>query len=153
MKVTTAAEMKEAVLKAFPRTDIVVMAAAVSDFRFKEVRPEKTAKAGLAGPAVLEPTEDILALLGEKKKGQLLVGFAAETRDMLENARGKMARKKADLMVANPVGGGQGFGADETEVHIIRPDGKVRSMPRLSKREASRTIFDDIEALLEKKRR
>jgi phosphopantothenoylcysteine decarboxylase/phosphopantothenate--cysteine ligase len=153
VNVTTAAEMKGAVLKAFPRADIVVMAAAVSDFRFKDVRPEKTAKAGLAGPAVLEPTEDILALLGKRKKGRLLVGFAAETRDMLENARAKMTRKKADLMVANPVGGGRGFGADETEVHIIRPDGKVRSTPRLSKREASRAIFDDIEALLEKKRR
>lgn len=152
-KVTTAAEMKEAVLKAFPRVDIVVMAAAVSDFRFRDVGPDKTAKAGRTGPVALEPTEDILALLGKKKKGRILVGFAAETRDMLANARAKMARKKADLMVANPVGGGRGFEADETEVHIIRPGGRVRSTPRLSKREASRTIFDDIEALLEKKRR
>ncbi len=149
-KVTTAAEMKEAVLKAFPKADIVVMAAAVSDFRFRDVRPDKTAKAGLAGPVVLEPTEDILSLLGKRKKGQILVGFAAETHDMLDNARNKMARKKADLMVANPVGGGRGFEADETEVHIIRPGGRVRSTARLSKREASRTIFDDIEALLEK---
>lgn len=152
-RVTTAAEMKDAVLGAFPKADVVLMAAAVSDFRFKEVHPEKTKKADVAGAIAIERTEDILALLGRKKKRQVLVGFAAETRDVVPNARKKMAEKGADLVVANPVGEGRGFGTDTNEVHIIRPSGPVRSTPRLTKREVSRTILDEVEAVLEKKRR
>ena len=152
-KVTTAAEMKEAVLQAFAKADIVLMAAAVSDFRFKDVRPAKAKKSDVAGALEIEQTEDILALLGKKKKRQVLVGFAAETGDILRNAREKMAAKKADLMVANPVGGGRGFGSDENEVRIIQPSGRVRATPRLSKREISRILFDEIEAVLEKKPR
>jgi phosphopantothenoylcysteine decarboxylase/phosphopantothenate--cysteine ligase len=152
-KVTTAAEMKEAVLRAFPRADAVVMAAAVSDFRFKDVLAEKAKKRDLAGAVEIEQTEDILALLGKRKKNQVLVGFAAETGDMIGNARKKMAGKRADLMVANPVGEGLGFGTAANEVHILHPSGKVRSTPRLSKREISRVVFDEIEGVLEKKRR
>jgi len=152
-KVTTAAEMKEAVLQAFAKADIVLMAAAVSDFRFKDVRPAKAKKSDVAGALEIEQTEDILALLGKKKKRQVLVGFAAETGDILRNAREKMAAKKADLMVANPVGEGRGFGSDENEVRIIQPSGRVRATPRLSKREISRILFDEIEAVLEKKPR
>jgi phosphopantothenoylcysteine decarboxylase/phosphopantothenate--cysteine ligase len=96
--------MKDAVLGAFPKADVVLMAAAVSDFRFKEVHPEKTKKADVAGSIAIERTDDILALLGRKKKRQVLVGFAAETRDVVPNARKKMAEKGADLVVANPVG-------------------------------------------------
>jgi len=151
--VTTAEEMKAAVLRAFPRADAVVMAAAVSDFRFKDVLPEKAKKRDLAGAVEIEETEDILAILGKRKKNQVLVGFAAETGDMIANARKKMAGKRADLMVANPVGEGRGFGTDDNEIHILHPSGKVRSMPRLSKREISRAIFDEIEGVLEKKRR
>ena len=152
-KVTTAAEMREAVLQAFGKADIVLMAAAVSDFRFKDVRPAKAKKSDVAGALEIEQTEDILALLGKKKKRQVLVGFAAETGDILRNAREKMAAKKADLMVANPVGEGRGFGSDENEVRIIQPSGRVRATPRLSKREISRILFDEIEAVLEKKPR
>ncbi|MGZ7065577.1 MAG: bifunctional phosphopantothenoylcysteine decarboxylase/phosphopantothenate--cysteine ligase CoaBC, partial [Candidatus Aminicenantales bacterium] len=132
-KVTTAAEMREAVLRAFAKADIVLMAAAVSDFRFKDVRPAKAKKSDVAGALEIEQTEDILALLGKKKKRQILVGFAAETGDILRNAREKMAAKKADLMVANLVGGGRGFESDENEVRIIQPSGRVRATPRLSK--------------------
>ncbi|HVP90904.1 MAG TPA: bifunctional phosphopantothenoylcysteine decarboxylase/phosphopantothenate--cysteine ligase CoaBC [Terriglobales bacterium] len=153
VRVTTAAEMKEAVLRAFPRADIVLMAAAVSDFRFRDVRPEKTPKARVAASVALERTEDILALLGRKKKRQVVVGFAAETRDVVANARRKLAEKGADLVVANPVGGGKGFGTETNEVHIIRPSGRVRSTPLVSKREASRAVLDEVEAVLGKKRR
>ena len=145
--------MREAVLQAFGKADIVLMAAAVSDFRFKDVRPAKAKKRDVAGALEIEQTEDILALLGKKKKRQVLVGFAAETGDILRNAREKMAAKKADLMVANPVGEGRGFGSDENEVRIIQPSGRVRATPRLSKREISRILFDEIEAVLEKKPR
>jgi len=151
--VTTAAEMKRAVLGAFPKADVALMAAAVSDFRFKEVRPAKTKKNDVPGAVEIEQTEDILALLGKKKKRQVLVGFAAETGDLLRNAREKMSAKNADLMVANTVGEGRGFGSDENQVRIIQPSGRVRATPRLSKREISRIIFDEIEAVLEKERR
>ncbi|MCX6567631.1 MAG: bifunctional phosphopantothenoylcysteine decarboxylase/phosphopantothenate--cysteine ligase CoaBC [Candidatus Aminicenantes bacterium] len=152
--VRTAAEMQAACLKAFPKADIVVMAAAVSDFRFKDVRPRKAAKSEVGPALAVERTPDILALLGGKKRpGQFLVGFAAETHDILAHARKKLAAKKADLMVANAVGEGQGFGTDGNAVRIIAASGPVQETGLLSKRELSRTIFDRIEAALEKKRR
>ncbi len=153
-RVVTAAEMEKAVLKAFPKADIVVMAAAVSDFRFKDTRGRKAAKDEIGPSLAIEKTTDILALLGRKKKpGQILVGFAAETHDVVAHARRKMAAKKADLMVANAVDDGQGFGTDTNAVRIIAPSGPVQESGLLSKREVSRVIFDRIEALLEKKRR
>jgi phosphopantothenoylcysteine decarboxylase / phosphopantothenate---cysteine ligase len=153
-KVVTAAEMESACLKAFPKADIVLMAAAVSDFRFKAPRGRKAAKEDLGTELAIEKTTDILALLGRKKRpGQVLVGFAAETHDVVAHARKKMAAKRADLMVANPVGPGRGFGTDANAVTIIAPAGPVQETGLVSKREASRVIFDRIEALLEKKRR
>jgi len=152
--VRTAAEMQEACLRAFPKADIVVMAAAVSDFRFKDVRPRKAGKAEVGPVLAVEKTPDILALLGAKKrKGQFLVGFAAETHDIQAHARKKLAAKNADLMVANVVGEGRGFGTGDNAVRIISPSGPVQETGLLSKRELSRIIFDRIEAALEKKRR
>ena len=152
--VVTAAEMERAVLKAFPKADIVVMAAAVSDFRFKDPKGRKAAKDEVGSSLGVEKTPDILAKLGRTKKpGQILVGFAAETHDVVAHARRKMAAKRADLMVANAVGEGMGFGSDVNAVRIIAPSGPIQETPLLSKREASRVIFDRIEALLEKKRR
>ncbi len=152
--VRTADEMRAACLKAFPKADVVVMAAAVSDFRFKETGAKKAAKSEIGTTLGIERTPDILALLGAKKKpGQLLVGFAAETHDVVARARKKMAAKRADLMVANAVGEGKGFGTDDNAVRIIAPSGPVVESGLLSKREVSRIIFDRIEAALEKKRR
>ena len=152
--VVTAAEMEKAVVKAFPKADIVLMAAAVSDFRFKDPKGRKAAKDEIGPSLAVEKTTDILALLGRTKRpGQLLIGFAAETHDIVAHARRKMAAKGADLMVANDVGEGKGFGTDTNAVHIIGPSGPVKDTGLLSKREVSRVIFDRIEALLEKKRR
>jgi phosphopantothenoylcysteine decarboxylase/phosphopantothenate--cysteine ligase len=152
--VRTAAEMQEACLRAFPKADVVVMAAAVSDFRFKDERLRKAGKAEVGPVLAVEKTADILALLGAKKrKGQFLVGFAAETHDILAHARKKLAAKNADLMVVNAVGKGQGFGSDANAVRIIAPAGPVQKTGLLSKRELSRIIFDRIESALEKKRR
>jgi phosphopantothenoylcysteine decarboxylase/phosphopantothenate--cysteine ligase len=152
--VETAAEMEKACLKAFPRADIIVMAAAVSDFRFKAAQDRKAAKDEIGSVIRVEKTRDILAMLGRKKKpGQVLVGFAAETHDVVARARRKMAAKKADLMVANDVGGGRGFGTETNAVSILAPAGPVQETGLLSKREVSRIIFDRIEAVLEKKRR
>ena len=152
--VNTAAEMEKACLKAFPKADIVVMAAAVSDFRFKETRDRKAAKGEIGPSLAVEKTPDILAALGRRKKpGQLLVGFAAETHDVLAHARKKLEVKNADLMVANAVGNGRAFGTDDNAVRIIARKGPVQETGTMSKREASRVIFDRIEAELEKKRR
>lgn len=152
--VGTAAEMEKACLKAFPKADVVVMAAAVSDFRFKTVRGRKAAKAEIGTTLAVERTPDILARLGrDKKPGQVLVGFAAETHDVAAHARRKMEAKKADLMVANAVGEGGAFGADASEALIIAPAGPVQGTGRLAKREIARLIFDRIEALLEEKRK
>ena len=152
--VRTAAEMQAACLKAFPRADIVVMASAVSDFRFKDVKARKAAKAEIVPALAVERTPDILALLGARKRpGQLLVGFAAETHDFLANARKKLAAKKADLIVANAVGEGRGFGTDVNAVVIVAASGPVLETGERSKREISRIVFDRIEAALEKKRR
>lgn len=152
--VRTAAEMQEACLRAFPKADIVVMAAAVSDFRFKDVRPRKAGKAEVGPTLAVEKTPDILALLGGKKRpGQFLVGFAAETHDILAHARKKLAAKNADLMVANAVGEGKGFGTDDNAVRIIAASEPVQETGLLSKLETSRVIFDRVEAALEKKRR
>jgi len=152
--VVTAAEMERAVLKAFPKTDVVVMAAAVSDFRFKEAKGRKAAKDEIGPALAIEKTADILAELGQKKRrSQVLVGFAAETHDVVAHARRKMAAKNADLMVANAVGKGQGFSTDMNAVKLVAPSGPVHETGLLSKREASRVIFDRIEAVLEEKRR
>jgi len=152
--VVTAAEMEKACLRAFPEADIVVMAAAVSDFRFKDSKGRKAAKDEIASSLAIERTPDILALLGRRKKpGQFLVGFAAETHDVVAHARKKLTAKNADLMVANAVGEGKAFGTDDNAVRIIATSGPVQQTGRVSKREASRVIFDRIEAALEKKRR
>lgn len=154
VRVRTAAGMEKACREAFPKADIVIMAAAVSDFRFKEVKGRKAAKAEIGTALAVERTPDILAGLGRRKRpGQLLVGFAAETHDVLAHARRKLAAKNADLMVANAVGEGVGFGADENAVSIVAGTGPVQETGTISKREASRVIFDRIEAELEKKRR
>ena len=153
-RVRTAAEMEKACLKVFPKADIVVMAAAVSDLRFKETKGRKAAKEEIGTSLAVERTPDILALLGRRKRaGQFLVGFAAETHDVLAHARKKLAAKNADLMVANLVGEGVGFGADENAVRIIARTGPAQETGTMSKRELSRVIFDRIEAELEKERR
>jgi phosphopantothenoylcysteine decarboxylase/phosphopantothenate--cysteine ligase len=154
VRVRTAAEMEKACREAFPKADIVIMAAAVSDFRFKKVQGRKAAKAEIGTALAVERTPDILAGLGRRKRtGQLLVGFAAETHDILAHARRKLGAKNADLMVANAVGEGVGFGTDENAVRIVAGTGPVQETGTISKREASRVIFDRIEAELEKKRR
>jgi phosphopantothenoylcysteine decarboxylase/phosphopantothenate--cysteine ligase len=154
VRVESAAEMEKAVKREFKGTDAVIMAAAVGDFRFKRVEAAKIKKERVAAALELERTPDILSFLGRnKKKGQLVVGFAAETDDVVDNARRKMLAKKADLMVANRVGGGSGFGETESEAHIIYPSGEVRAVPRAGKREISRAILDCVGELLGKERK
>jgi len=146
--VVTAEEMRQAVLKHYSQADLVIMAAAVADFRFKKILDSKVGKTSFGPVLEIEKTPDILEELGQAKTKQLLVGFAAETSQLIEKAAEKMHRKKLDLMVANDVSvPGLGFGSEENEVWLLWPDGRSRKIPRMSKRQLSREIFLEIERL------
>ena len=150
VRVESAAEMADAVLARFGDVDVVVMAAAVADFRPKATAPEKIKKAAGPPEIVLEPTTDILAELGRKKFTQYLVGFAAETERLVEQAATKMAAKRVDLMVANDVTApGSGFEVDTNQAVLITPDGTARPLPQMAKIELADAIWDRVAPELE----
>ena len=150
VRVESAAEM-EAAVAAHAGADVIIMAAAVADFRPADVAAQKIKKGdadrGAEAPViVLEHTHDILAGLGAAKPpGQVLVGFAAETTDVLDNAAQKLARKNLDVMVANDVSAaGAGFAHDTNIVTILLADGTVRPLPICSKREVADAVLDTV---------
>ena len=124
--------------------DIVLMAAAVADVRAAHVAPQKIKKAEGIPEVRLVPTTDILAELGRQRTGdQVLVGFAAETSDLLENAAAKLVAKGGDLIVANDVSApGVGFGHDTNAVVVIDAQGVVVEVPLSDKREVARVVVD-----------
>jgi len=146
VEVDTAAEMEEAVLARAGSADAVVMAAAVADFRPKMAAGHKLAKAEGVPDLLLEPTPDILAGLARARpEGQVLVGFAAETHDLLASARAKLQAKGLDLVVANDVSAaGAGFGHDTNEVVILGADGTARHVPLSAKRDVANAVLDAI---------
>jgi phosphopantothenoylcysteine decarboxylase/phosphopantothenate--cysteine ligase len=145
VRVESAAEMADAVLARFGDVDAVVMAAAVADFRPKATAAEKIKKAAGPPEIVLEPTTDILAELGRKKSTQYLVGFAAETEHLVEQAAAKMSAKRVDLMVANDVTApGSGFEVDTNRAVLIAPDGTTRELPQMAKIELADAIWDRV---------
>lgn len=151
-KVQTAREMEKEILKHFASSDIVIMAAAVSDFRFTESAPHKIKKETLREKIEIVPTQDILQKLGRKKEGRILVGFSAETENIVENAQKKMRKKNLDLIVANNVlDEGIGFGSDFNRVSLISPGGKIVHSERKSKLEISQMILDKVEDIVGKK--
>jgi phosphopantothenoylcysteine decarboxylase/phosphopantothenate--cysteine ligase len=151
-QVETAGDMAKEVQKSFPRADVVIMAAAVSDFRFAEISSQKIKKGELGKRVELVQTPDILRNLGQKKKGKVLVGFAAETQKVVDNALRKMKEKKLDLVVANDVSQKEiGFESDFNQVSIVNPKGKVFQTEKMSKREISQIIFDKIEEIIGRK--
>jgi phosphopantothenoylcysteine decarboxylase/phosphopantothenate--cysteine ligase len=150
VRVETAAEMADAVLDRYDSVDVVVMAAAVADFRPKASAPEKIKKASGPPEIVLEPTVDILAELGRKKFTQYLVGFAAETERLVEQAAAKMAAKRVDLMVANDVTApGSGFEVDTNRAVLIAPDGTARELPQMPKIDLADAIWDRVAPALD----
>ncbi|MGH9183700.1 MAG: bifunctional phosphopantothenoylcysteine decarboxylase/phosphopantothenate--cysteine ligase CoaBC [Acidimicrobiales bacterium] len=144
--VETAAEMERAVLDRGPAADVVVMAAAVADFRPKVVAGHKLRRADGVPELVLEPTPDILAaLVASKRGGQTLVGFAAETGDARAGGLDKLARKGLDLVVANDVSApGAGFGHDTNAVVVLSASGESREVPLSDKRAVARAILDAV---------
>ncbi|WP_203624789.1 MULTISPECIES: bifunctional phosphopantothenoylcysteine decarboxylase/phosphopantothenate--cysteine ligase CoaBC [unclassified Lacticaseibacillus] len=121
-KVDTAEQMNAEVQARFAQTDIVLMAAAVADYRPREVASSKLKKTGEQGLTLdLVQNPDILAALGASKTHQFVAGFAAETNDLLKNAQAKLARKRADMLIANRVGNGLGFNRDDNVVTLLQP--------------------------------
>jgi phosphopantothenoylcysteine decarboxylase/phosphopantothenate--cysteine ligase len=150
-KVQTAEEMEKEVRECFPGVDVVIMAAAVSDFRFSNVSSRKIKKRELKNKIEFVPTPDILGKLGQKGADKVLVGFAAETENIIKNAQEKMREKRLDLIVTNDVRQEDiGFDSDFNQVSIIDAQGKVLKTEKMSKREISQIIFDKIEGIIGK---
>ncbi|MBT4303885.1 MAG: bifunctional phosphopantothenoylcysteine decarboxylase/phosphopantothenate--cysteine ligase CoaBC [Actinobacteria bacterium] len=142
--VDTAAQMTSAVFEAAPQSSVVIMAAAVADFTPVSVAEQKIKKSTGTPEILLQPTVDILATLGaQRTAGQVLVGFAAETNDLVENAAKKLAAKGVDLMVANDVAADQvGFGHDTNAVVILSATGSSEEVPLASKTEIANAVLD-----------
>ena len=146
VSVTTAEEMADAVIPRAASSDIVVQAAAVADFRPKVVAPDKLKKRDGVSVIELKETLDIAAVVGKHKRpGQILVGFAAETSDVLANAGAKLSAKNLDLLVANDVSEpGSGFGTDTNRVTFLRPGTAPEPLPLLPKSDVARELWDRV---------
>jgi phosphopantothenoylcysteine decarboxylase / phosphopantothenate---cysteine ligase len=148
-RVETAAQMRALVLDRFGDVDAVIKAAAVADFRPAQPVKEKLKKEAGLSEVRLEPTEDILRELGERKNRQVLVGFAAETEDLETAGRKKLAEKNLDLIVVNRVGApGTGFGSDTDEAMILSRDGEHEPLRMWTKRELAAAVLDRVAKLL-----
>ena len=142
--VTTAQQMYEAVTSRFDATDVLIMAAAVADYRPAAVANDKIKKKDGDMSIPLERTPDILGTIGPKKTHQFLCGFSMETRDLVENSSAKLTKKNLDMVVANNLKvAGAGFGVDTNVVTLITPDG-TRELPLMSKADVADAILDEI---------
>jgi phosphopantothenoylcysteine decarboxylase/phosphopantothenate--cysteine ligase len=139
--VRSAEEMKKAVFEFYPESDIVIMAAAVADYRPAQIAGDKIKKTDRPAILSLVPTDDILAQLGAAKQNQILIGFTAETQNLLESAREKMARKNLDMIVANDISSGV-LGADSATVHLLSPGADAITIENCSKLAIAHRILD-----------
>ncbi|MGV8082541.1 MAG: bifunctional phosphopantothenoylcysteine decarboxylase/phosphopantothenate--cysteine ligase CoaBC [Coriobacteriia bacterium] len=144
VRVTTALQMRDAVRATYADADVVIASAAVSDFRAKMPSKQKQKKAEAPLVVELERNPDILAELGAEKGGRVLVGFAAETADVIGYAQGKLSAKNLDLVVANDVSAeGLGFGSDANRVWLVSAEG-VQALPVMSKTAIARLLWDEV---------
>ncbi len=142
--VTTAQEMYDAVDQCFDSQDIVVMAAAVADYRPAVVASEKIKKKDDSCTLELERTRDILGAMSQRKSRQFLCGFSMETEHMLENSKEKLKKKNLDMIIANNLRmEGAGFGTDTNIVSVVTPD-HVTNLQLMSKDRVAETVFDSI---------
>jgi phosphopantothenoylcysteine decarboxylase/phosphopantothenate--cysteine ligase len=154
VRVRSALEMLEAVRQAFPASTSVVMAAAVSDFTPVSRAKHKVKKQDASLTLKLKPTPDILLELGQNKGDRVLIGFAAETQSLVENATEKLAKKNLDLIVANDVSRNEiGFQSDSNQVKMIGKDGNVSELPLLSKRDLAHRVLDQVGSLRKQPRK
>lgn len=149
IKIETAAQMQAAVLEEFADSDLVIKTAAVADYRSKDVAANKIKKNDEELVLVLEKNPDILLELGRRKTHQVLVGFAAETQNLLEYAKAKLTKKNLDFIVANDVTEkGAGFNTDTNRIKLLFRDGNVESLPLQSKQQLAKIILDRAQGLL-----
>jgi phosphopantothenoylcysteine decarboxylase/phosphopantothenate--cysteine ligase len=154
MYVQTAKQMLEAVLEACANADALIMAAAVADFRPKNRAQDKIKKEGAVPQIELEATEDILktvsSLGGGGKRPRVVVGFAAESRDLLENASAKLVSKHLDLIAANDISATDaGFAVETNRVTLLYADGRKEPLSLMSKMEVAEILMERIAKLLE----
>jgi len=141
--VTTAAEMLAAVKRYLSRCDALIMAAAVADWRPRQVSPQKLKKTAMPRVLSLEPTPDILKTLRSKKGRRIFIGFAAETERLLAETRRKLKDKKLDLIVANDVSRPDaGFDVDFNRVTLMDAGGRVLALPLMTKMKVAARILD-----------
>ena len=153
VKVETTNEMLEAVMEAYEKMDVVIKAAAVADYRPRDVADQKIKKkTDDALTVVMDKNPDILKELGARKSHQVLVGFAAETQNLLDNAREKIVKKNLDMIVANDVtAAGAGFNTDTNIVKFLYSSGEVRSLEQMAKTEVANLLLDAVMELKAKK--
>ena len=154
VQVEKAKEMHSAVRSRFGKADVLIMAAAVSDFVPSVVSTEKTKKKEEEIYLRLKPGVDILKEMGKRKKKQILVGFSLETEDEIKNSKRKLTEKNLDLIVVNnPTVPGAGFEVDTNQVTFIDKKGKVEKLPLLSKREVAERVLDRVSVLFRARRK
>jgi phosphopantothenoylcysteine decarboxylase/phosphopantothenate--cysteine ligase len=145
IQVRTALEMRKAVMDHLEQATMIIKAAAVADYYRADAPSQKVKKTAARMSLQLDPTPDILAECGRKKGDRLLVGFAAETQNLLEEARRKLESKNCDMVVANLVSqSGIGFESDENEVVLVRSTGEVTPVPQASKKAIAHRILDEM---------
>ncbi|EOU1647805.1 MAG: bifunctional phosphopantothenoylcysteine decarboxylase/phosphopantothenate--cysteine ligase CoaBC [Clostridium perfringens] len=143
--IKTNEDMFNAIKNEFKDADIVIKSAAVADYKAKNYSNEKIKKTGDDLNLIFERDRDILKTLGDMKENQILVGFAAESSNLKENAKCKLERKNLDYIVANDISKPEtGFASDENKVTIISKSGEEVSLEKMSKREVAKNIFDII---------
>jgi len=154
LPVRSAEEMRKAVFTHLKGSSVVIKAAAVSDYRPKVISEKKIKKGESETTLALERTKDILEELGRKKGNRILIGFAAETEDLIANAKKKLEEKTLDFIVVNDVTQpGAGFSSDTNQVKIIDPSGQVKDLPLMTKEEVSQLILDEVVGLLKRRKK
>jgi phosphopantothenoylcysteine decarboxylase/phosphopantothenate--cysteine ligase len=149
IRIQTALEMRQAVLDYYAEADVVIKTAAVADFRPQSIAPEKVKKDVAELNIALERNPDILAELGQSKGQRVLVGFAAETQDLLANAAQKVRTKHLDFIVANDISDPSiGFASDDNRVHILDAAGQIEELPTMAKAHLADHILDRVQTVL-----
>lgn len=151
IRIESAKDMYDAVIENFDKNEVIIKSAAVADYKPKDYSDKKIKKSNDDLSIELDRNKDIAYEIGKIKKEKILVGFAAETNDLIENAKGKVQKKNLDFIVANDLTKeGAGFGVDTNIVKIIDKQGNVTEYPKMKKEEVANVILDKITMLLKR---
>ncbi|MEG1408270.1 MAG: bifunctional phosphopantothenoylcysteine decarboxylase/phosphopantothenate--cysteine ligase CoaBC [Terrisporobacter sp.] len=151
VKIESAKDMYDAIIDNFDENQVIIKSAAVADYKPKSYSDKKIKKSNDNLAIELDRNKDIAYEIGKIKKDKILVGFAAETNDLIENAKGKVQKKNLDFIVANDLTEeGAGFGTDTNIVKIIDKEGNISKYPQMKKEEVADVVLDKVKLLLEK---